>query len=55
MHDALRRRIEAKIRQRKTILEPLRGKQGRDAVDVAQPQDQRNDRLRRNGIKPGSR
>src|SRR5208337_4620023 len=44
--DAPRGRIEMKIGERETILQPLRGEQSRDAVNVAQPQYERDDGLR---------
>ena len=42
--------IEAKVRKAKCILQPVRGEQRRDVMQVAAAEDQRDDRLRGDGI-----
>ena len=51
--DAIVRFVEAKIREAESVLHAMRGQERRDVLRIAIAQDQRDDRLRRNGIESG--
>src|ERR1700720_2488678 len=54
-HYALGLGIKAKIGQRETVLQSMRGQQRGYAIHVAQAQDQSDDGLRRDRIEPSRR